>query len=341
MTDDATFAALGHDVQVAALRGLAIDVAKRCYGLLALDCRLLQYENNAVFAVSCASERFALRLSPPATNRVALDSEMAWLAAIRRDTGLRVPTPVPATDGRFVVETAHGGIAPARPATLMRWVEGDRPTRDAVTALASSLGEIIAVLHVHGGSFAVPPDFARSRWGVFRLRADGDAIASAASRGRVSLSLAELVQHAIARLERALDAMGTGPAVWGLVHGDLHADNLVVDTSGIGIIDFDDAGWGHYLYDVATLLDAMRRRILPTASEYHAFRSAFLRAYGAARSLPASVNADLATFRAVREIATLAFITGTANAEVASWADQRSAEIAAGLRAYLAGTSDL
>jgi Ser/Thr protein kinase RdoA (MazF antagonist) len=341
MIDDAGFEALAHDVQVASLRDLAVEVATRDYGLHAPDCRLLQYENNAVFAVTSAGERFALRLSPPATARVALGSEMAWLTAIRRDTALRVPEPVTAADGTYVVETARGRGAPARFATLMRWVEGGRPEPKAVAALAPALGELTAMLHVHGGTFAVPAGFARSPWGVPRLRADGDAIISATRRGRLGDSLLQLVERAVARVERALDVMGTSPAVWGLIHGDLHADNLAVDASAIGIIDFDDAGWGHYLYDVATLLDAVRRRVLTTEPDYRAFRSAFLRSYAAVRSLPSSLDADLIVFRAVREIATLAFITGTTNAEVASWGPERTHEIATNLAAYLADASDL
>jgi Ser/Thr protein kinase RdoA (MazF antagonist) len=107
-------------VQVASLGDLAVEVATRCYGLHAPDRRLLQYENDAVFAVTCAGERFALRLSPAATVRTALGSEMAWLTALRRDAGLRVPEPVAAADSTLVVETTRGRVAPARFATLMR-----------------------------------------------------------------------------------------------------------------------------------------------------------------------------------------------------------------------------
>jgi Ser/Thr protein kinase RdoA (MazF antagonist) len=339
--DPTAFATLDHGTQVACLRDLAIDVVSRRYGLRDPDCDLLQYENNAVFAITCAGDRFALRLSPPGSPLAATLSEMMWLAAIRRDTGLRVPSPVATTDGALVATTAPTGAAPVRLATLMRWVPGVRPTRDTAVELAPALGAVAATLHEHGASFQAPHGFVREDGGLPRLRADARAIARAADNGRVAPSIAAFVERAVARVEPAVDRMGTLPDVWGLVHGDLHADNLVVDGNAVGVIDFDDAGWGHFLYDVATVLDAMRRRVLIADVEYQAFRAAFLRAYGAVRPLPPSLDDDLATFRAIREIATLAFIASTDNAEVASWGPGRSAEIEVGLAAFLAGRSDL
>lgn len=334
MIDDAAFAALGHDEQAGRLGALAIATAVAQYGLRPGRCELLQYEHNAVFAIT-SGERFAVRVAPPAAALPALRAEMAWLAALRRDTGLRVPEPVNAS-GELVVTATHPSVPGARHVVILRWIDGVRLEGEPLARLAAPLAEAVAALHHHGGSFQLPAGD-RPTWGVPRLRADG-AVIAAADRRRVGAGLAALVARAVTAIEAALDAIGrTG---WGLIHGDLHLDNVLVGAGGIAFIDFDDAGWGHALYDLATLLDAARRRGLAPGA-YRAFRGDLLRAYGAMRPLPPTLDADLATFRAVREIATLAFIAGSGNAEVAAWGAERSAEIERGLTDYLRGRSDL
>jgi Ser/Thr protein kinase RdoA (MazF antagonist) len=335
MNDDAAFAALGHDEQAGRLGALAIATATARYGLRAARCELLQYEHNAVFAIT-SGERYAVRIAPPTAALPALRAEMAWLAALRHDTALRVPEPVVASDGERVVTATYPGVPGPRHVVVLRWIDGVRLEGEPLARLAAPLAEAVAVLHHHGERFQLPVG-ERPTWGVPRLLADG-AVIAAADRRRVGAGLAALVARAIAAARSALDAMGG--AGWGLIHGDLHLDNILVGAGGIAFIDFDDAGWGHALYDVATLLDAARRRGLAPGA-YRTFRADLLRAYGALRPLPSSLDADLATFRAVREIATLAFIAGTGNAEVAAWGDERTAEIERGLADYLRGRSDL
>ena len=50
---------------------------------------------------------------------------MAWLAALARDTSLRVPAPVLTDrDGAHVVAAAHPGVPETRPCVLLRWLDG-------------------------------------------------------------------------------------------------------------------------------------------------------------------------------------------------------------------------
>jgi Ser/Thr protein kinase RdoA (MazF antagonist) len=44
---------------------------------------------------------------------------------------------------------------------------------------------------------------------------------------------------------------GTAPDRFGLIHGDLRLANLLVDGPRLRVIDFDDCGFGWFLYDFA------------------------------------------------------------------------------------------
>jgi Ser/Thr protein kinase RdoA (MazF antagonist) len=55
-------------------------------------------------------------------------------------------------------------------------------------------------------------------------------------------------------LTRQLQAYGTGPDVFGLIHADLRLANLMIDAQGLWVIDFDDCGFGWWVYDLAAAL---------------------------------------------------------------------------------------
>ena len=56
------------------------------------------------------------------------------------------------------------------------------------------------------------------------------------------------------KLEALLTDLGKGPEVYGLIHCDLLPENLLGSGDDIYLIDFDDAGYGWYLFEFATSL---------------------------------------------------------------------------------------
>ena len=56
------------------------------------------------------------------------------------------------------------------------------------------------------------------------------------------------------RCARRLRQWGKGPDRYGLIHADLMPENLIVSDDGVRLIDFDDCGFGWYLYDPASAL---------------------------------------------------------------------------------------
>jgi Ser/Thr protein kinase RdoA (MazF antagonist) len=58
-----------------------------------------------------------------------------------------------------------------------------------------------------------------------------------------------LLDRAAALVFRRLDAFGRGADRFGLTHGDLMPDNVLLQDGVPHVIDFDDCGFGWYLYD--------------------------------------------------------------------------------------------
>jgi Ser/Thr protein kinase RdoA (MazF antagonist) len=111
--------------------------------------------------------------------------------------------------------------------------------------------------------------------------------------------------------------------VFGLVHGDLHFFNVLFGGGEARAIDFDDAGWGHYVGDLAAPLEALEGR-----PDYPALRAALLAGYRSVRPLPAAQEAHLPAFLAVRRLVLLGWLLDNrAHPGFRAWAPAEAARL--------------
>lgn len=201
-----------------------------------------------------ARGRFVLRGHCPGYHgRPSVEAELQWLTALRRDTGLSVPEPVPTREGR----PSHQGER--RVWSLLRWVEGRRLPRIG-RRRARQLGALMASLHAHsarwlGSAHLARPTFSTEAFGRYLFAPHDD-------RGWRRLSVAERghFERVLAlggELETKLASTYGG---FGLIHADVHRGNLLAGDHGLGLIDFDDCLFGPRLYDLAVVLESTEAR---------------------------------------------------------------------------------
>jgi Ser/Thr protein kinase RdoA (MazF antagonist) len=150
-----------------------------------------------------------------------------------------------------------------------------------------------------------PPDFARPRLdyeGLFGQDSpynpgDGAAIFTSDQRA----IFAEVESH----VGQVIDELGQGSDTFGLIHADFIIKNFIFNDGELYAIDFDDCGWGYYLYDLAPLLTQVKGK--PNYPDIH---DAFLGGYTSIRSLPAAYQAHLEAFIAARHLASCRWIAG-------------------------------
>ena len=243
---------------------------------------------------------------------------MMWIAAVRRDTGLAVPEPVPAADGSPLTLVEMDGVPGPRVCVVFRW----QPGRFLDTGLTPShlerVGEFTARLHAHAADFVPPAGF--SRWRIEDVSDEADAYVNdlvGEQCGREAASLAAAATELVRRAQREL---GTGPDVFGLIHSDMHQENYLFHRGQVGAIDFDDCGWGHFAYDLAVTLSEVQGR-----PDSDALRAGLLRGYRAVRPLPAEHDRYIEVFHALRVLKlTLWFIEQRDHPGFAEWeADAR------------------
>jgi Ser/Thr protein kinase RdoA (MazF antagonist) len=264
--------------QSSRLRRLA-ESALRLYGLEPNSLKLLTHLENTTFRVDARGRRYLLRIhrvsgSPvhPPRSLADVTSEMAWLDALRHGAQLAVPEAVPTIDGGMVAVVEGEGLPSPRLCALFHWAKGRFLDASLTPSHLERVGELSAQLHNHAQDFLPPRAFRRWRVGdpsdgvrAWVSEVVGEHLGSDAS------AIADAAMRAVQEVRREL---GVGPEAFGLIHADLHQENYLFDGAAIRAIDFDDCGWGHYLYDLAVTVSELSGR-----PDYDDLRAGLLRGY--------------------------------------------------------------
>jgi Ser/Thr protein kinase RdoA (MazF antagonist) len=299
------FAQLSGPGQVRRLRRLALAALEE-YGLAGAQLRPLKHWNNTTFALRSGQRRLVLRLNRPGFQDAhAIRSELQWLQALAA-AGLRVPEPLAALDGRLVVSARAEGVPTARDCALFAWLRGSFLNRRLGVNHLGTLGRFAARLHTT--PFAPPPNFVRKHWDLHTLLGGDPGIDREGIKSHLRPGDGRVIAAVRARLEQSFGELGEGRETWGLIHADLHPDNLLFQGEKVGAIDFDDCGWGCFLYDLAVILSALRGR-----PAYGALRQALLQGYRQMRPLPAEHERHLDALMAGRLLGLAIWTAGVAD----------------------------
>jgi Ser/Thr protein kinase RdoA (MazF antagonist) len=288
--------------------------AARAYGCHpAAEVRLINVSENATFLVTApGAEPCILRVHRLGYHtEQEIESELAWMDALRAEAGVRTPRVLPAADGRRVVTVAEPGSGERRHCVRFEFLPGGEPA-EITTGYFAQLGEITARMHRHARQWARPGWFSRFHW-------DYDAAFGAEARwGRwqhgLGVGSAErAVLGRLAGVLRArLAAFGTGTERYGLVHADTRLANLLITDDAVRVIDFDDSGFSWYLYDLGTSVSFFEHN-----PEVPALVDAWLTGYRRVAELPAEDEAEIWTFILYRRLLLVAWIGSHPAAEIA------------------------
>ncbi|MEM1155474.1 MAG: phosphotransferase, partial [Pseudomonadota bacterium] len=217
---------------------------------------------NIVLRTETSTGTYALRLHRPGYHSFEeLNSEIL-LHDMVRAAGLETPTALKTRDGEYYTEIEMSYSGETRYAGLSRWMSGTvleafiESSPDAATRRGyfQQLGRLMATLHNYAAKWTPPPQFVRHRL-------DEEGLAGAApfwgrfwEASPASSSQKAILETARSHLFDFLSALDKGPDAFNVIHADLHPGNILVDDDQVTIFDFDDAGFGWFLYDVATAL---------------------------------------------------------------------------------------
>jgi Ser/Thr protein kinase RdoA (MazF antagonist) len=287
------------------------------------DLVLLKHRENAVFSVqeSQGEPKVILRIHRfNYHNDPDLRSELEWMQVLRRD-GLPTPTVLPSRQNKLFEVVACDAVPEPRQCDILSFIEGkplgaiEGGGREDLQELLHNyrlVGALTARLHNHASAWEVPAGFSRHAWD------EGGLVGEQPFWGRFwelpALTPAQRqgLLTAKAKVRAKLDAWGKSRDRYGMIHADLLPENLLVGTNGLYLIDFDDAGFGWYLFDIATSL------FFHVGEEYFAaLKNAYLAGYESVRPLPRAHLKMLAVFLLARGFSYLSWVYTRSETEMA------------------------
>jgi Ser/Thr protein kinase RdoA (MazF antagonist) len=293
--------------QLRRIRHLA-EVALDSYGLRGARLTFLRYWANITYRVDVPGQpppqggsgpyvpnRYLLRVL--ATNHWDVaKGEMTWLAALSREAGLPVPAPIPTLEGELVTRVTTPGVPEGRLVSLMRWVAGRRRTMGFRLHHFRAWGRMVAQLHEFAAGWQPPEGFQRFVWdweGLLGGRGFGCTVDELVAS--MPQPLQEPFQIVSREAQGVMEALGKGPDAYGVIHADMCPENVLFKAGNVVPIDFEDCGFGYWLWDIAVALC-----VQPWTEAWFGQRDAFLEGYARVRTLPESQLRHVDLFLAVQ-----------------------------------------
>ena len=232
------------------------------WGLQGADLKLIKFRENAVFEVQHDQQQYALRLHRIGYHSdAALQSELEWMAALTA-AGIETPKVIPTLTGAKVVRQPLEAYDTAIQVDLFEWIDGEQlgSVEEGLNDPASIaetyriIGELAAEVHNQSSGWDLPAGFTRHAWDEHGLAGDNPfwnrfwEIEAASDEQRI------LLQTGKKKIFADLSALSKASDHYSMIHADLVVENIIVTAAAVKIIDFDDAGFGWHLFELATVL---------------------------------------------------------------------------------------
>jgi Ser/Thr protein kinase RdoA (MazF antagonist) len=298
------FDALAHREKLKRLREVALAALTHYDITPNATATMINLSENATYRIDTPKgEKWALRVHREGYHsRNGIESELAWVQALRKASPVITPVPVKGVDGELIQTVAVPGMNP-RNVVLFEWEEGAEPSEAELLGPFAVLGRVTGELHVFTRGWTPPLSFERHTWDFETSLGQRPHWGSWRYGMGMDAEKLALFQRVVDLIARRLEGFGKEPDRFGLVHCDMRLANLMIDGDVTKVIDFDDCGFSWYLYDCATALSFIEHR--PDVPELVA---AWVGGYRQVAPLSPEEEAEIPTFIMLRRLLLIAWI---------------------------------
>lgn len=255
------FFTLDPDLQAERLK-IAGHTALQQWGIEAATLDLIKYRENAVFKVERDGEPLALRMHRHGYHSDAeLRSELQWMQALNT-VGIHTPIVIPTQTGDLFVSVAEPGLPGAIQVDLFEWIDGQQlgsveegiADERKLTESYDTIGQLAAKVHNQATTWAAPDGFVRHAWDANGLAGSEPFWGRFWELEAATTAERDLLVRSRDRVLRDLSAFPQTADTYSMIHADFAPENLLVNGNTVRLIDFDDAGFGWHLFELATAL---------------------------------------------------------------------------------------
>lgn len=289
---------------------------------------LLKFSENIICELKTENDRAVIRINRPGYHNLEeLENELLWITEINKKTDVHTATVYTGVDGKILHEFTSGSgliytysIQAFLSGIPLRKLQGKNRMEQL-----KQVGRIAAKLHtMEEDNPHIPDKFRRFTWDIPDTLREGARWGYFLSVNSFAKDDRKLFEAAAEKIERRLLKYGRSSKNYGLIHADLHSENILVDGNEMSLIDFDDCGYSWYLYDLASAVSQQSEEI---GEMVHAY----VEGYQEIRMLSEVDRSEIETFVLLRRLVRLGWMTS----------HQDNGVLAREGQAYLAVTRDM
>lgn len=268
--------------------------------------KLLNLSENATFYASDPADgnEIIIRVGRSGySSKEEISSEMVWVQALIDEKVLNTANPVKTISNEYVA-TMHTKSGQERMVVAFEKLEGSQPDVGQANILYwfELIGEVTAKLHKQAKSWKKPEWFTRRFWDYDGIIGEHAFWGSWKDAIGLTSDGYKIVEKALAKVKPIIDNYGITKDNFGVIHSDIRSTNLLLHEDKVQIIDFDDMGYGWYLFDCAATLSFMEEsEIAPDLLK------AWIKGYEKVTKLSDYEKSLLPTFSILRRIELMAW----------------------------------
>ena len=211
-------------------------------------------ENVVIKLVSDSGRSYALRIRKIlGSYQEQISSELVVLRDFSERTQADIPAPLPTRNGRLFCTVTAGGDAYM--CIVFSWVAGVHLGAGEITPRHMAfMAQAVSLLHNFSSAYHPPSSLVRPVYDEEWFFGAPSWTTSADFVGRLDPDHAAYLRAADDTIRARLREHPRNAASFGLIHYDLHAGNFLFHENGANMIDFDECGFGYYLFDLAHIL---------------------------------------------------------------------------------------
>ena len=218
---------------------------------------LLKYSENIIYKITFTERDpvvFRLHRNGYHTPE-ELRGEMLWMKEIERDTDLLLPKIYVGRNGDVLQQISckdtiyYCSVISFLEGTILGELQG----AELFTAI-EEMGEITAKLHKQSMERDRTNCLREFSWDITNFFSENGVWGSWRAYPGLRGVDKQILAVCEEKITKILNEYGRTPDHYGLIHGDLHFYNIIRKDGKNQIFDFDDCGYGFYLYDLGCTL---------------------------------------------------------------------------------------
>lgn len=275
---------------------------------------LLKYSENIIYKISFENaEAVVLRIHRPGYHTFdELESELIWMNEICSETDLHLPKAFKGRNGKVlqeIISSSGKKYFVSLISFLYGKAVGELKGNELIKSM-KEIGEMTAKLHLQSVSRNDRPKLKRPCWDTNEFFGENAVWGHWYNYKGLSENDIKLFNDCQNKIITSLDKYGRTSEHYGLIHADLHFFNIISDGKKSQIIDFDDCGYGFYLYDLGCTL-------VTYSENLDELTKAWLEGYEKIRTLENSDKDMIPAFILLRRIIRLAWLSTHSDSDTA------------------------